>query len=234
MTLPGMPPTIEQLEALRRILDDPSRSEDDLRYDELPGFLFAIASAPILVKPSEWMPDVLGDGPAFESETEAQAGIAAIMARYSRAVAATQEGGPIDPEDVGIDVSSDECLRSWSRGFLAGFSGLHDAWQSALKLVDDEDREHFNAVVPVLLIWSDPDRYKETNGGGDEELKGFLETCRNALPAALGFLAELGVSIYRATFIQSQKQAVPTASVGRNDPCPCGSGKKYKRCCLVN
>lgn len=22
--------------------------------------------------------------------------------------------------------------------------------------------------------------------------------------------------------------------VGRNDPCPCGSGKKYKKCCLVN
>jgi preprotein translocase subunit SecA len=21
-------------------------------------------------------------------------------------------------------------------------------------------------------------------------------------------------------------------SVGRNDPCPCGSGKKYKNCCL--
>jgi uncharacterized protein YecA (UPF0149 family) len=21
--------------------------------------------------------------------------------------------------------------------------------------------------------------------------------------------------------------------VGRNDPCPCGSGKKYKKCCLV-
>lgn len=23
-----------------------------------------------------------------------------------------------------------------------------------------------------------------------------------------------------------------THNVGRNDPCPCGSGKKYKRCCL--
>lgn len=22
------------------------------------------------------------------------------------------------------------------------------------------------------------------------------------------------------------------ARIGRNDPCPCGSGKKYKRCCL--
>ena len=24
----------------------------------------------------------------------------------------------------------------------------------------------------------------------------------------------------------------PPAKVGRNDPCPCGSGKKYKKCCL--
>ncbi len=24
----------------------------------------------------------------------------------------------------------------------------------------------------------------------------------------------------------------PAAKVGRNDPCPCGSGKKYKRCCM--
>jgi hypothetical protein len=24
-----------------------------------------------------------------------------------------------------------------------------------------------------------------------------------------------------------------TATIGRNDPCPCGSGKKYKRCCAL-
>lgn len=24
----------------------------------------------------------------------------------------------------------------------------------------------------------------------------------------------------------------PKSTVGRNDPCPCGSGEKYKRCCL--
>jgi preprotein translocase subunit SecA len=24
----------------------------------------------------------------------------------------------------------------------------------------------------------------------------------------------------------------PGRNVGRNDPCPCGSGKKYKKCCL--
>ncbi|MEL7569873.1 MAG: SEC-C metal-binding domain-containing protein, partial [Eubacteriaceae bacterium] len=26
-------------------------------------------------------------------------------------------------------------------------------------------------------------------------------------------------------------QAVNKNKVGRNDPCPCGSGKKYKKCC---
>ncbi|MCA3041361.1 MAG: SEC-C domain-containing protein [Rhodocyclaceae bacterium] len=23
----------------------------------------------------------------------------------------------------------------------------------------------------------------------------------------------------------------PTPKVGRNDPCPCGSGQKFKKCC---
>jgi preprotein translocase subunit SecA len=27
------------------------------------------------------------------------------------------------------------------------------------------------------------------------------------------------------------EQAHREATVGRNDPCPCGSGKKYKKCC---
>ena len=26
--------------------------------------------------------------------------------------------------------------------------------------------------------------------------------------------------------------SIPGKEVGRNDPCPCGSGKKYKKCCL--
>lgn len=29
-----------------------------------------------------------------------------------------------------------------------------------------------------------------------------------------------------------QKPAVNKVKIGRNDPCPCGSGKKYKHCCL--
>lgn len=30
---------------------------------------------------------------------------------------------------------------------------------------------------------------------------------------------------------KASKTVVKEAKVGRNDPCPCGSGKKYKKCC---
>lgn len=34
-------------------------------------------------------------------------------------------------------------------------------------------------------------------------------------------------------FQSRPKRAVPVPKIGRNDPCPCGSGKKYKQCHLV-
>jgi preprotein translocase subunit SecA len=32
----------------------------------------------------------------------------------------------------------------------------------------------------------------------------------------------------------SPKPTISSVKVGRNDPCPCGSGKKYKKCCGRN
>ncbi|HET7412595.1 MAG TPA: SEC-C metal-binding domain-containing protein, partial [Pararhizobium sp.] len=34
-------------------------------------------------------------------------------------------------------------------------------------------------------------------------------------------------------FLLREPATNPHRDVGRNDPCPCGSGKKYKKCCLV-
>ena len=41
----------------------------------------------------------------------------------------------------------------------------------------------------------------------------------------------------RKELYREQKQSgtvVKDKKIGRNDPCPCGSGKKYKKCCGVN
>ncbi len=55
------------------------------------------------------------------------------------------------------------------------------------------------------------------------------QTSKEALSAAVGD---------RRNMIQMLKQLRPKTKIrqnkkiGRNDPCPCGSGKKYKNCCL--
>jgi HEAT repeat protein len=46
----------------------------------------------------------------------------------------------------------------------------------------------------------------------------------------LGLRAERATPAPRFSFFPAVPRA--RAKVGRNDPCPCGSGKKYKKCCL--
>ncbi len=51
------------------------------------------------------------------------------------------------------------------------------------------------------------------------------------------WVAEVADQWYRQTSKQQMKPVQPTEAraslkVGRNDPCPCGSGLKYKKCCL--
>jgi len=36
-----------------------------------------------------------------------------------------------------------------------------------------------------------------------------------------------------ANHARSQRRENPFKGVGRNDPCPCGSGKKFTKCCLA-
>jgi hypothetical protein len=43
------------------------------------------------------------------------------------------------------------------------------------------------------------------------------------ISGAAGVRLELGLA---------ERALNPFRGIGRNDPCPCGSGKKFKRCCL--
>jgi preprotein translocase subunit SecA len=60
------------------------------------------------------------------------------------------------------------------------------------------------------------------------------EQAPRGLPAADDIRAQQDQAI--AGSQQSEKKVEPirnrSKKVGRNDPCPCGSGKKYKSCCM--
>ena len=56
----------------------------------------------------------------------------------------------------------------------------------------------------------------------------------DVLERAIDIYQELGDN-GKAVELQAERRRLATATravhVGRNDPCPCGSGKKYKKCC---
>ncbi|MEO8149045.1 MAG: DUF1186 domain-containing protein [Bacteroidia bacterium] len=67
------------------------------------------------------------------------------------------------------------------------------------------------------------------NGFGDLE----EEDSRTLLPTSFDDYEEVKNDGYKSLSYTEQKQAV-SEKINRNDPCPCGSGKKYKKCHGVN
>ena len=63
-----------------------------------------------------------------------------------------------------------------------------------------------------------------------EEAAEFIPDCVTAIAAYWRGKGPKQISMPLAADPQPQPDRAPT-KVGRNDPCPCGSGKKFKKCC---
>ena len=115
-----------------------------------------------------------------------------------------------------------------AHGFVKGMDLRRADWGD---LLDDE--EHGGLLVPILALahehHSDPQMrpYKEPMSA--ERREQLVVGVAASVPAIYHYFAarrrlsaraEKDVDRYRAG-----------SKVGRNDPCPCGSGKKFKKCC---
>ncbi len=68
-----------------------------------------------------------------------------------------------------------------------------------------------------------------------EKAKYVAETCeRNGWHFIIGFEPDKPEDISDLEKLLNPPQVVKSEKTGRNDPCPCGSGKKYKKCCGAN
>ena len=78
----GRPGTIlmrSDYQRLERFLARPDQPAGTMGIVELHGFLFAVAAAPELIKPSDWLPLVFGEGePVFDSSVDASSLLGAI------------------------------------------------------------------------------------------------------------------------------------------------------------
>jgi uncharacterized protein len=212
------------LEALDRFLMSDASPEDCMQLSDLDGFLTGIAIGPELIVPSEWLPAVWGgDEPAFESIEQAQTVIGTIMGRYNEILRALST----DPETYaplfweGPD--GEVIAADWAEGFVDAVRLRPEAWRPLL-----EDREALVMLMPILALCGDAEGGSPLELDPEEDAD-LLAQAPELIPACVagidGFWKE------RRGRPKAGPGRAKSAKVGRNDPCPCGSGRKHKRCC---
>jgi len=222
---------------LTEFLNNPARPDGTLRFHELQGFLFAIACSPETIAPSEWLPMIGNDEDlTFADQNEAQGILGLVMALYNEINTAVLERSNSLP--AGCAFEDDSSISQWSRGFAAGHDWLAEVWEEHLF---DELDEECGATLMVLSFFGSKQLanayYTDMRPGkrkrGDESFEDFAITMRRMFPDALASYAHIGRSIFEAVLEHSKGGGEPAVSekIGRNEPCPCGSGKKYKTCC---
>jgi uncharacterized protein len=191
-----------------------------MTLSELDGYLAGIVVCPEMIPPSEWLPLVWGGAePVFDNEEGAGEMLGIIMAYYNSIIHALDRSGGYDPYlYAGPDGGA--VWELWASGFGRALELRPWAWARYDELPEDDPDAVSIRVLELLATAAD------TPGGVDlpEELEQALsEDAGTILAACVEDLHQLRIAELRAQRPQS---------VGRNDPCPCGSGKKYKKCCM--
>lgn len=99
----------------------------------------------------------------------------------------------------------------------------------ARKLIaSDIIQPNFDAIE-TLSEWAED----EISSLEDNSLEGLLPDDTGAFDALMGDGGLLSDILYdEQTILDNSVPVSSLPTVGRNEPCPCGSGKKYKKCCL--
>ncbi|MGM0198707.1 hypothetical protein IGI68_001377 [Enterococcus sp. DIV1314a] len=95
-------------------------------------------------------------------------------------------------------------------------------YQFNRRQIEFKDIDQLNDIIQLVKELFNATRIWENNGYTPNEL--FEKFEKPGLHERSFSTLELHPS-----FVQAPSKV---NKIGRNDPCPCGSGKKYKKCCL--
>ena len=199
-----------------------------MNIEQLDGFFAGLIAGPETVMPSEYNREVFGgemsDACEFGSLDEAKE-ILGLMMRHWNTIAGTLLKGDVYVPLLIQDENGVAHGNDWAHGFMRGMHMRHDGWA---ELMDDE--EHGGCLVPMMMLYHEHDedpkmRPKPISPEQREDV--IAHMAAGLVGAYRYFRAHRQVSSGAHT--SEPRRYAP--KVGRNDPCPCGSGKKYKRCC---
>lgn len=232
----------DDLDFIDTILEKYGGKDSIINASELDGFLTAIVSGPDMIMPSEWLPAIWGDeeaSPEWESEEEVTRFMSLVMIMMNQNVDILMES-PDDFEAMFlIDIDDEKpvtVVTPWCHGYMSAVMLRPDSWSNLPK-----DIEEYLNNIALFGSFEGVDSLLNVSTDVVEELQEKVEPAARAVHVYwLQQRAHLAPGLPRGASIPihtaiSGGQVLPFVrpqpKISPNAPCPCGSGKKYKKCC---
>ncbi|MEI8656745.1 MULTISPECIES: SEC-C metal-binding domain-containing protein [Vibrio] len=190
---------------------------------ESPAFIEGVVLAANLatkpLDPETWLSSVFGD----QAETLKTLITDQINAQYHE-LKLNEYGllSMLDQQDSGFD----EALADFAEGFMTLWPTIEPSWQEVA--TSDGSIRMLQALLTTLMLAIDEEQTHE-----QMKQAGFTD-----LPKLENMVKQLDLMIHEVALaadeamIGAKAQNVnPYKDIGRNEICPCGSGKKFKHCC---
>lgn len=216
-----------ELDRLETFLLETSGLSQPMNLEMLDGYLTALIVGPDTILPGDWLPfvwDIYGEGqsPEFKSAEQATVIMGIIMRLMNSIIDTLDESeDAYEPLPDLVEYADEDdrrrSLRSWCIGFLLGTDLKEDSWDALY-----QDKDAFISVSAIEVVSGMfPDELQIT----EEESYEFWEAVPEAVLNIRAFWMPYRERAFR------QLKAREGMNPGRNDPCPCGSGLKFKKCC---
>jgi uncharacterized protein len=224
--------------------------DDRVSPEWVDGFLSGVLAGPRAVPPQEWLPVMLGDAFArvFADPADERFAQRALLGRW-REIGAQLDAEWLmqDPEAIRLEPwllefdeadwadyvqrglgSADQARQvlrpgvAWSEGFRAAVAAFADDWS---RPASADDAEFDRALAHIDALRLDDAALREHEHVAHES----PAPSRDALIDA-ACLAAQDLRLYWVRHAPKPETRRVEKQPGRNDPCPCGSGRKYKKC----
>lgn len=199
--------------------------ENAMNVETLDGFLCAVIVGPEVVMPTECLTPILGREPDFETQSEVASFLDLLMRHWNTIACAIDE--PPDYVYLPVMMEGDEGVapgNDWAKGFLRGVAMREDAWREFI-LSD----EYGGPMVPIFALAYEHHPEPAMRPYREPVSAELREELHQGAAAALIAIRRYFRANPPSRAVRSpQRRSEP--KVGRNDPCPCGSGRKFKQC----
>jgi uncharacterized protein len=224
---PSMDPIAAVVSSVLEDADEGSTLEHRKMLAWTDGVLTAAAVGPERVPLAELARAVFDSDRDFDDPEFRQAATSLLGLMYKILLRKLKrEGADYTPRFLEYAENGEEVplAGEWAHGFLAGIRLRGEMWRGFI------NTDHGRRLLgPIVVFLSDKD-------GSSLVLKERLHEAAEIQADALEWLGHVVFKLSRHWKVPGRRSARadsdPFAKTGRNEPCPCGSGKKYKKCCL--